>query len=107
MNIDVPAALRDLEKVADRIAAMLEWQKLAQQERGSRSLPPFVLSQKNWQEFSELQAQFSFLCMSLHMTLEDPELTCSGRQRETWREALHKLEKWVYSLGRDDRFIKG
>lgn len=106
MNIDVPAALRDLEKVADRIAAMLEWEKLAQQERGSRSLPPFVFSQKNWQEFSELRAQFSFLCMSLHMTLGDPELACSGSQREAWREALRKLEEWVYSLGRDDRFIK-
>jgi len=107
MNIDVPAALRDLEKVADRIAAMLEWQKLAEQERGSRSLPPFLLSQKNARELDELAAHFSFLCMSLRMHLDDPELVCSGSQRETWRETLHQLEKWVYSLGRDDRFIKG
>ncbi|MBI5764448.1 MAG: hypothetical protein HZA51_13075 [Planctomycetes bacterium] len=71
MEADVPAYMRDLEKVADRIEAMFEWEALAQQERGSRALPPFVLSYKNQQEIADLYAQFSFICMSLHMMLDD------------------------------------
>jgi hypothetical protein len=107
METDVPAYLRDLEKVADRIAAMFEWEALAQQERGSRALPPFVLSYKNQQEIADLYSQFSFICMCLHMMLDDPKTNCSIPQREEWQRQLRKLECRVQDLATSDRFING
>jgi hypothetical protein len=47
MEIDVAGALRALGLVADQLAALLEWEKLAQQERGSRLLPPFNFQDHN------------------------------------------------------------
>lgn len=79
----------------------------AQQERGSRALPPFILSYKNQQEIADLYAQFSFICMCLHMMLDDPKTNCSIPQREEWQRQLRKLENYVQDLGRSDGFING
>lgn len=107
METDVPGYLQDLEKVADRIEAMFEWEALAQQEHGSRALPPFVHSYKNQQEIADLYGQFSFICMCLHMMLDDPKTNCSIRQREEWQHQLRKLENRVQDLATSDRFING
>lgn len=105
MEIDVADALRDLGMVANHIAAMFEWDTLAQQEHGSRALPPFFFGQKNRQELDDLYSQFLFLCMNIHMILEDPTLRCTSEQREAWRSRLSEIQEWVQCVSRSKGFI--
>jgi hypothetical protein len=106
MEIDVAGALRDLGLVADRLAALLEWEKLAQQERGSRKLPPFSFRDHNRNDIIDLYGHFLSLSSSLHAILDSTDGTFVDEERHTWWRQLRKLEDRVQCFGIMDNYIK-
>jgi hypothetical protein len=106
MEIDVAGALRDLALAADRLAESLEWEALAQQERGSRGLPPFPYRDHNRNDIITLYGQFLSLSMELHAALQDPGLTLPNEQGHAWQRQLRHLVERVQAFGIMDKFIK-
>lgn len=106
MQVDIPAALQELKRVADRIEELLEWEKLAQQERGSRALPPFQLRDHDRKDIIDLFGWFLNLSMSIHEVLDRPDFEALGEQRQRWQRRLRALEERVQGLGIIDKYIK-
>ena len=97
MQVDIPGALHDPAKVADRIAALLEWEKLAQQERGSRALPTFQLRDHDREDIADLYGGFLNLSMSIKMSWTETELSSPTRNAPlgsvsfaTWKSASRR-----------------
>ena len=106
MQIDIPGGLRELASVADRLAALLEWEKLAEQERGSRSLPPFRLRDYNCQDIIDLYGRFLNLSTSITKVLERAGNAFPPEQTDIWWRQLRTLGQRVHGFGIIDRFIK-
>ena len=106
MQIDISGALRDLAKVADRIAELLEWEKLAQQERRPHVPPAFQLCDHNRKDIIDLYSWFLNLSMSAHEVLDSSDFEIPEEQRGRWQRRLRELEKRVDDCRIIDRFIK-
>jgi len=106
MAIDVDGALQDLAKAADHLAALLEWEKLAEQERGSRALPPFRLRDHNREDILDLYGQFVNLSKSLHNVLDSTDVGFTSEQWDLWREQLRKLDTRVRGFDIIAKYIK-
>jgi hypothetical protein len=104
--IDIPGALRDLGTVADRLATLLEWEKLAEQERGSRALPPFRLADHNRKDILDLYGRFLSLGTCVSNILERMNHQFPPEQAEYWWEQLRQLQQRVEGFGIIDKFIK-
>jgi len=106
MEIDVAGALRALGLVADQLAALLEWEKLAQQERGSRLLPPFNFHDHNRNDILDLYGQFLNLSSSLHALFERSDLTLADEQCRTWQRQLRQLDERIHCFGIMEKYIR-
>ena len=106
MEIDVAGALRDLGIVADRIAALLEWERLAQHERGSRALPPFSFRDHNRSDIIDLYGHFLSLSLSLHALLGRSDLVLADEQCRAWQRQLHQLDERIHCFGIMEKYIK-
>lgn len=69
MQPDIPGALQELDRVADRIAELLEWNELTQQ--GSRhGLPPLQFRDHLSGEIVSLYSAFLVLSRTVHRVLD-------------------------------------
>ncbi len=98
MYIDIPEALGALGQIVDRIAEMIEWEKLARQERRPCVPPSFQLADHFGEEMDSLCSSFISLDIDIHEALDRPDLDCSPEQRRGWRRQLLHLEKQAGEL---------
>ena len=105
MQADIPGALHDLEQVVDRIAELLEWDKLAQQERRSDIPPAFQLRDHLPDEIVGLYSVFLTLNGTIHRALNNLTAPISADEAD-WRRSLRSLEQRVARWRIGERFIK-
>ena len=106
MQVDIPGALRDLNKVADRLAELLEWQKLAQQERRPHTPPAFQFPDHTRKDIVEMYGWFINLDLCMREALNRTDLGFSIDDQTRWLRRLHEIEARVHALGIVDKFIK-
>ena len=90
---NIQAALRDLSKVAQRIAELREWQKLAQQERARNPHPELFVPDSDQQEIDTLCGSFMILDLDIHEALKRPDMDCTPEQKKRWQRRLAELER--------------
>jgi hypothetical protein len=106
MQADIPGALRDLKTVADRIEELLEWEKLAQQERRPHVPPAFQLREHLPTEIVGLYSVFLTLSESAHRALDQANAPDACTEVADWRKTLQQLEQRVSGWRISARFIK-
>lgn len=104
MQIDIPGGLRDLGRLVDRIAELLEWQKLAQQERRLPFPTSFEWNDHLDQDISDLRATFTGADMSLRTLLSRSDLNGTREQRHAWQRHLEQIEQRLAALSATDTF---
>jgi hypothetical protein len=98
MHLDIPGALRDLSRLVDRIAELIEWEKLARQERCPHVPPSFQLPDHFREDIDQTDAWFWDLDNSIHEALDRPDLDASDEQRKRWKHSLGELEEHAVRL---------
>ncbi|MCB9852821.1 MAG: hypothetical protein H6819_06975 [Phycisphaerales bacterium] len=106
MEPDIPGALCDLEKLADHLATLLEWEKLAEQEHDSRALPPFRLEHHNREDIIDLYSQFLELRSGIQRVIDEHDPMIPGDNRDTWNRRITALDLRVRQLGIMEKFIR-
>lgn len=106
MNIDIPGALHELSSVADRLMALLEWDRLAQEERGTSALPPFHIRDHNRRDIIDLYSAFLNLRETLQRVLEQSAFEYPAEERDLWLRTLREMNDRVSSQEIMQRFIR-
>lgn len=106
MKADVPGALRDLACLLDRIAELIEWERLAQQERKQANPSSFQLPNHFQQELNLLQASFFNLVFQVNEALARPDLEASADQLRRWKRRLAELDDRMSRLDFAAKLIK-
>ena len=99
MYFDVSAALADLNNVTDRIAELVEWIKLAEQEHQSifpSAMPP---ADDLVDELKVMYGRFVSLSANIHEALNRKEITILENQRIRWFRRLEALDKRIDASG--------
>lgn len=107
VEVDVEGALRQLAQLRSRLRELLEWEKLALQERDPRRPPGFdpsssVLADLR-AELREMHGHFLHLAIQTDHALKRPDLAGSARQKLRWRNRLDRLQREVARLGLEQR----
>ena len=105
MQVDIPGALRDLGRLVDRIAELLEWQKLAQQERRMPFSTSFDLEGHIPEDLRDLRAAFLSADMTLRELLGRDDLAPPAEQRRIWQRELEQIERRFAEYSATDAFI--
>jgi len=95
MRVNISAALLDLGRVVGRIAELVEWEKLVQQERPSPFPSAVQPADRLREDILALYAWFVSLDTSIHEVLSNPDLRVSEDQRRRWQRRLRELEERV------------
>lgn len=98
MEADIAGALRDLEKIVERIAQLREWQKLARQEQALNSQRHLFIPDSDQEEIDTLCGSFMLLRMTVQEALKRADLACAPDQRDAWHHRLRELEQAVAFL---------
>jgi len=106
MQVDIPAALQELAHVAARIEELLEWDKLAQQERRPHVPPAFQLRDHVSDEIVGLYSAFLTLAGTIHRALDGVLAPLRPGDAEALRRSLGHLEDRVARWHIGERFIK-
>lgn len=106
MNIDLDAALADLQKLVDRIAELIQWAKLARRERRPFTPPSFQLQHHVVEDIDGLINSGWYLDREIREALARPDLAASPEQRRRWTRRLEQLERSVTTLTRTARYIR-
>lgn len=93
MRINLDAALGDLERLIDRIAELIEWEKLAKQQRPRQVSPSFRLADHFCEEVDELLVSGWQLHREIREALARDDLATSPEQRSRWERRLAQLER--------------
>ena len=104
MQIDIPGTLRELERLVDRIAELIEWHKLTQQQRRLPFPTSFELNDHFAEETLDLQNCFAAADIQLRTLLADPHAITDEKQRQAWLRRLGQLEEWASALALAARF---
>ena len=107
MEVDISGALRSLQQVVDRIAELIEWEKLVQQEQDPHRPPAFRLPDHFHEDIEAMYASFWNLGYDIHEALKRPDVQASHEERRRWKRRLEELEEQFSQLGFAARFIKG
>lgn len=106
MQADIPGALLDLQRVAERLEELLEWHRLAQQEQRPHVPPAFQLRDHVTDELIGLYSAFLTLSGTTHRALDDPSLSDGHEQAGRWQHELRILERRVAQCRIGERFIR-
>ena len=107
MESEVSAAIRELGRLADRIAATVEWDKLAEEQHGSPSLPPFRMREHYRQEILDMYWEFFRLRNQVHAMLNRVDIGGTLDQRAKWHRDLAEAESKVQHIDKIERYIRG
>jgi len=106
MRIDLDAALLDLEKLIDRIAELIEWEKLSRQQRRPRDPPGFQFADHFNEDLESLFASGWQLHAEIGEALARDDLRASPEQLRRWQRRLHRLEQCANHLAMTARIIR-
>lgn len=106
MKIDIPGALRSLEQVVERIAELIEWEKLAIQERKPHVPPAFQPADHYHDDLVSLESAFWNLSRDIREALSRGDLEATSEQRLPWEHRLDQLELRVGELQAIAKLIK-
>lgn len=98
MQPDIPGALRDLAKVAGRIAVLREWQRLARVEHARNPHSSLFIPDSDQQEIDTLFGSYMLLDLTIHEALVGLDPNGSPDQKKNWQRRLHELEQTVATL---------
>lgn len=107
MESEISAAIRELGRLADRIAATVEWDKLAEEEHGSPRLPPFRLREHNRQEILDMYWEFFGLRNQVYAMMNRVDVGGTLEQRAKWRRDLAEAESRVQHIDQIEKYIRG
>jgi len=106
MVVDVDAALVDLGRVADRIAELGEWDRLADEERRSPFPSALLPADDLREDIRALYGWFLDLDTKIREVLKRSELIVPSMDLwEGWWQRLRKLEEQVRECRVHERFI--
>lgn len=106
MHIDIPAILRNLAQLVDRMAEVVEWRRLRMQERSLTFPTSFDLADHLDEEMLDLQMAFSAAAHNLRDALDRPDLAASGEEVIRWKKQLEQLEARASQIALTDKLIK-
>ena len=106
MKVDIPGALRSLQQVVDRIAVLIEWEKLARQERKPHVPPSFQPADHFYEDLEMMCASFWNLVYDIHEAINRPDVAATDEQRRRWKRQLDQLEKQAGELQFIAKLIK-
>ena len=106
MQADIPGALNELTHVADRLDELLEWHRLARQERRPHIPPAFQLRDHVSDEIVGLYSAFMTLSMTIHRALDGLRLASASDDTDPLRRRLEQLDQRVAHLHISESFIK-
>ncbi|HOW71094.1 MAG TPA: hypothetical protein PKY77_10875 [Phycisphaerae bacterium] len=104
MRIDIARALRDLDQLVDRIAELVEWSRLSQQERRSPLPNSFDLNDHIDEEMLALQICFADAELNIRDVLARPDLEATEDQRRQWQQQLDHIRRRVANCLATGRF---
>ena len=96
MPIDIPDALQSLDDLVDRIAALIEWDKLAQQERRPDMLASSSPRDSIQEDVKSLYGAFVESSVSIREFLDLPDSVWTPAQRTKWLKQLNKLQRMMF-----------
>ena len=106
METDIPAALQELKTMAEKLKALREWAKLAEDEARPNLPPSFQLGSNLGEDARPLYAAFVGKALSVQITLNAPNLAVSPADKEKWQNMLDHLRKQIRLLHLTESFIK-
>ena len=106
MEIDIPAALQELKELAEKLKALREWARLAEEEARPEIPPSFQLSNNLEEDARPVYAAFVSKAFSTRCALNDPNLTITPAQKQEWQNMLDELQRQVRILHSTETFIR-
>ena len=107
MESEICAAIRELGRLADRLGAPVEWDKLAEEQHGSPSLPPFRMREHYRQEILDMYWEFFQLRNQVQAMLNRVDIGGTLEQRAQWRRELASIESRTQHIDQIERYIRG
>lgn len=93
MNVDIAGALRELERLIERMQELIEWEKLFLSERKPHVPPSFQPTDHFRDDVEQMYAWFWNLVYSIHEVLDRDDFAIPERRRCEYRHRLGHLEE--------------
>ena len=106
MNLDIPHALAELARLADRIAADAEWKRLAQRERRTPFATSFELADRLPENLDNLKVSFISLDTQLRRAL-GIFIAADDEEHIRWRRELDAIERRARAFWSIEKYLKG
>ena len=98
METDIPAALQELKELAEKLKALREWAKLAEEEARPGIPPSFQLSNHLEDDVRPVYAAFAGKVLSVQSTLNDPNFAATPADKRKWQNMLDNLQGQIRLL---------
>lgn len=105
-NPNLEAGMKHLKEIAKKIKALLAWEQLKQAEAKPGYMPGFTFHDPVEDDLKNLYSYFLTISLEIHSILNDTTNTISPAKRELLKQQLLKIEKQIYDLNLNERFIK-
>ena len=105
MKPNIPAGLRDLAKILEKLKTLHEWAKLAKQEARPDVPPSFRLGNHLAEDIRIQYTAFVSTALDIREALNNPATSASPEQHRRWQRRLRQLEREAQLLDLTERFI--
>ena len=105
MELDVEAALDELETIFSDLAGLTEWYKLAEDERNANTMLTFQIDNRPTNEIRSTYGSFLSKALMIQAVLNYDNLLASQAQRQQWRKKLEDLQNNVRNFHITERFL--
>jgi len=105
MELDVETALDELETIFSSLAGLVEWYKLAENERNANTMLSFQIDNRPIDEIRSTYSSFLSKALRIQTVLNYDDLVASQTQRRQWRQKLKDLQNAVRDFRITERFL--
>jgi len=105
MNPNIPAGLRDLAKILEKLKTLQEWAKLAKEETQPEVPPSFCLDNRLAEDIRIQETAFISTVLDIREALNNPATSASPEQRRRWQRRLGEIEADLQKLNLTENFI--
>ena len=98
METDIPEALQELKTMAEKLKALREWAKLAEEEARPNLPPSFQLGSNLGEDTRPLYAAFVGKALSVQTTLNEPNFSVTPADKRKWQNMLDTLQGQIRLL---------
>jgi len=106
METDIPATLQELKEMAEKLKALREWAKLAEEEARPGIPPSFQLSNNLEDDVRPVYAAFAGKALGVQISLNDPNFAVTPADKQEWHNVLERLQRQVRLLHLTESFIR-